>query len=805
MRRRRSEPIRSSRRRSRIVRFFAATGLTLLGLTASARAESKRPVPVRRRHGSRKPRLTRAPWTNVRERTRALPGCYLIRQIRLTSPTSEHYVRRALRIESSSGIETSSELRLDFDPSFERLTVHYVRIVRDGVVTDALKDADWRMIQPETDSGSARLQRGAPGPPLLARRARRRRRDYAYSIQGANPILGGRYVDRLYLAESSGVAHLRRRIVADERRHLFLRPHGDDTQPAESEKDGKRAYVWDRWHVPAVVYEDALPSWYMALPWVEVTEFATWNEVARSAAALFGNPSATSPEMEAQLLRWKTQLASDEERILGRHAVRTRRSALLGYRDGGAFARTVPARDGAKATLRRLQGQGPPARDAAAQTRDRGRCGPGRYGLETNARRPRAISFRIRPHHRPDLRCRRYPLDRCDRDAPARASRRSDGPAVRARARGLRTNGGPRSHQSILPRLPRTKWRRPTRFQGTTRRRCSTSSRRSVGTKRTTCANSSRPRLPGIARHYLNYYAETDPKITATTEPTFSDDPDANTIVARESYQIPISGTMASASSRRTRFESTHVARGFRFKDATRREISRVRGPAHANSPAGRAVAEARAHRSAGRRRSLPCEHDGSGQRRLASLPVRDASRFRPGGPSARPPRRHREDSRKSRYTLERANVQPHAQALAWWAIPLGVLGVFGASGIVLAVRAIPAWRRRRTYQRRTQLELGEAPTRPSPWTTTRVWNRGSGAHGARAKGRSSARTPPLPWICGWENKSCALSAPPVRSVDRSARFTSRLSPQARDRRHPRPRPQSAERNSTRNRASSDP
>lgn len=52
------------------------------------------------------------------------------RQVRLSPSTEEHYVRRAIWIASPAGIEASSELTLDFDPTYERLAIHHVRIVR---------------------------------------------------------------------------------------------------------------------------------------------------------------------------------------------------------------------------------------------------------------------------------------------------------------------------------------------------------------------------------------------------------------------------------------------------------------------------------------------------------------------------------------------------------------------------------------------------------------------------------------------------------------------------------------------------
>ena len=68
--------------------------------------------------------------------------------------------------------------------------------------------------------------------------------------------------------------------------------------------------------MPATDGEDDLPSWYVPLPWVDVSDFASWNEVATSMAPLFPRDAAPSDEMTALVSRWKAALSSDDERAL---------------------------------------------------------------------------------------------------------------------------------------------------------------------------------------------------------------------------------------------------------------------------------------------------------------------------------------------------------------------------------------------------------------------------------------------------------------------------------------------------------
>jgi hypothetical protein len=199
------------------------------------------------------------------------------------------YFRTVRKVLSPSGVQNASELQLDFDPSFEKLTIHEITLIRDGVPYDALEADAIRVIDKEDDTAS-RIYDGTRTALIFLRDIRPGDvLDYSWSLTGANPILGGRYTGEFDL--SSGVPA--RRI-----RHRLLWPAGRELQwrgadPVITSSLERRALspskvlTWEAADVAALDVEDSIPSWYE--PWrsVQVSEFASWHSVATWADAMF--------------------------------------------------------------------------------------------------------------------------------------------------------------------------------------------------------------------------------------------------------------------------------------------------------------------------------------------------------------------------------------------------------------------------------------------------------------------------------------------------------------------------------------
>jgi len=199
-------------------------------------------------------------------------------QVRVADANVDEYFRRVRQVVSPAGVQNASELNIDFDPSFQRLVLHDVVVIRGGKRIDELSRDEVRIIEKESDADESIydgqltallfLKDVRPGDVI----------DYSWSLEGSNPLLGGRYADEYDFSTSVPTRLMRHRLVWPKGRPLHV------SKPAQMAGD---AWIWERRNVAATDAEDATPDWYEPGEVVQVTEYGSWSEVAKWADALF--------------------------------------------------------------------------------------------------------------------------------------------------------------------------------------------------------------------------------------------------------------------------------------------------------------------------------------------------------------------------------------------------------------------------------------------------------------------------------------------------------------------------------------
>ena len=229
-----------------------------------------------------------APLPAARAARSGVAGILTDHQVRVDGANVDEYFRRVRKVVSAAGVQNASELSVDFDPSYQRLVLHAIALVRGGRRINQLDAQDVRVIEKEPES-DAKIYDGQltalvflkdvrPGDVI----------DYAYSLDGSNPLLGGRYADEFDFAAEVPTALMRHRLLWPAARPLHTR--GDGRVEHRGAVD---VYTWEKRNVEAVTDEDSTPDWYDSSPFVQVSEYGSWSEVAAWATALF------TPDLES--------------------------------------------------------------------------------------------------------------------------------------------------------------------------------------------------------------------------------------------------------------------------------------------------------------------------------------------------------------------------------------------------------------------------------------------------------------------------------------------------------------------------
>jgi transglutaminase-like putative cysteine protease len=192
-----------------------------------------------------------------------------------------HYFRTVRKCLTKSGVQNASEISIDFDPSYQRLVLHEVIVIRGTQRLDALDPSSIRVIEKEDDS-----QEGIYDGRLTALLFLKDVRagdvvDSSWSIEGANPILHGHYADQYDLRSDVPSHTIRHRLLwaSNAPRPLF--------RSTVAPQPGREDLVWELHDAPAIDLEDTLPSWYEPWETIDVSDFASWKDVAGWAVSTF--------------------------------------------------------------------------------------------------------------------------------------------------------------------------------------------------------------------------------------------------------------------------------------------------------------------------------------------------------------------------------------------------------------------------------------------------------------------------------------------------------------------------------------
>jgi hypothetical protein len=249
-------------------------------------------------------------------------------QVRVSPGSFERFRHVARRMVSAKGVENGSEIRIDFDPQYERLTLHEVSLRRGGARVPALRADEVRVIQREPDL-DRRLYDGEHTALIFLRDVRVGDVvEASWTVRGSNPVFDGRYAASFSLGYGVPVARLGVRILAPGDRPLRWRVQGLELPPTRQSDAGVEEYRWARTDVAATEDEGDLPPGLDPSPWLEVSEWNGWGEVVQWALPLYA-PSEPSAAMIAKLAEWRAlpgeaaralaalRFVQDEVRYLG--------------------------------------------------------------------------------------------------------------------------------------------------------------------------------------------------------------------------------------------------------------------------------------------------------------------------------------------------------------------------------------------------------------------------------------------------------------------------------------------------------
>ena len=235
-------------------------------------------------------------------------------QVRLESSTL-HYSRFAERLVSQAAVDSAAQISIQIDPGHERVTLHQVRVFRDGKVIDKLADARRSLLNRETGLEDGLIDGRVTLHVLLKDVRVGDVLDYSYTSDRRDPISERGYYDWVRTQWSTPVRYFRLRLSRPTARELQVKDVGQLGAPVITRNAGWTDTTWEARDIVALPEEAARPGWHIRYPRIELSEFASWNVVRAWALPMYEVQPRRDAALAAQIAQLR-QEPDERRRVL---------------------------------------------------------------------------------------------------------------------------------------------------------------------------------------------------------------------------------------------------------------------------------------------------------------------------------------------------------------------------------------------------------------------------------------------------------------------------------------------------------
>ena len=222
-------------------------------------------------------------------------------QTRVSGKSEIDYLHVVRVVDQPDGLSAAAHIEIDFDPSYQKLTLHHLDLVRDGKHLTRLGKR-YPLLRRETQL-ERQMYDGRQTLSIVIDDVRVGDEiDYAFSLAGSNPVFDGKFVRTIWLRNTRGPEALHQvRLLAPATREIRYRVPAKDVEVSTHLLGDLRETVFRRQNVPRFVFEPLAPYSAFLGEQLQFSEFADWAEVARWGAELFApQPGGRLLDQEAQ-------------------------------------------------------------------------------------------------------------------------------------------------------------------------------------------------------------------------------------------------------------------------------------------------------------------------------------------------------------------------------------------------------------------------------------------------------------------------------------------------------------------------
>ncbi|HEY0646290.1 DUF3857 domain-containing protein [Phenylobacterium sp.] len=217
-------------------------------------------------------------------------------QSRLTPAGDAYYNRRVRKVLKAEGLPSLTTFGVTWDPADEQVTIHSLRIIRDGKTIDLLgKGKKMLVLRREQDLERAMLDGRMSATQQIEGLQVGDILDASWSHSGRDPVAGARSYDLEGLAFPGVASRYRARLSWPTGTPVRYRTTEGFGEPKKTEADGWTIVELDAANAQAPKPPIGAPPRFRRLGFMETSSFESWNEISRIMAPLYAKAATIDP------------------------------------------------------------------------------------------------------------------------------------------------------------------------------------------------------------------------------------------------------------------------------------------------------------------------------------------------------------------------------------------------------------------------------------------------------------------------------------------------------------------------------
>ncbi|MDH5834579.1 DUF3857 domain-containing transglutaminase family protein [Luteimonas kalidii] len=215
------------------------------------------------------------------------------------------FIDYAYEVRGASLVGDAGRFQVSFNPGYQQLTIHEVRLRRDGGWLDRLSPERISLARRE-DGFEQDLADGAVTALIVLDDVRPRDMvRIAYSIAGSNPVLAGQGSDWIRFGWQHPMLRASLRVLMDPGATPRIHRENGAPEAVIRERADAVEIRLEANALPLVVDDGQYPAWYQPYPLAQVSRARSWEDVVAWAIPLYPRVDRLPADLEQMLAEWR--------------------------------------------------------------------------------------------------------------------------------------------------------------------------------------------------------------------------------------------------------------------------------------------------------------------------------------------------------------------------------------------------------------------------------------------------------------------------------------------------------------------